>query len=185
MQLRVEAASLGDLPVLADINRLAFMRECTAQIAFPAWPDKDVMQKFFLASLEDDLRDPHTQVFKSVDEVASEHKIMGFVSLKLESGQDETPAAEKETKPSVSAKAIEEMAPNLNMPFVTAMGEASTALKSHKAGARHYCEIRIKSYHELVRVLIFYRPGWICRSSDKPGKGYRIEIAAALSECCR
>ena len=119
---KIVTATPDDLPSLTEINLLAFMRECTAQIAFPGWPEQGIMQKFIMAGLQDDLLNPHTQVFKAVE--ASTDEILGFLCLKLEqSHEDESYKVESE--PNASAKTLEEMAPSLNMPFVMAMEEAS------------------------------------------------------------
>ncbi|MCJ1324659.1 hypothetical protein MMC10_001321 [Thelotrema lepadinum] len=135
--VEITVATLDDLPSLAEINRLAFMRECTAQIVFPSWPDENNMRKLFIASLQDELLNPHTQIFKAVETTTGE--MLGFIGLTLEQGQEDKSESE-ESKPDSLAESMKEMAPSLNMPFIMAMGAASTALKHHRAGTEHHYE---------------------------------------------
>ena len=149
-ETKIVTATPDDLSSLTEINLLAFMRECTAQIAFPGWPEKGIMQKFIMSGLQDDLLNPHTQVFKAVQ--VSTHEILGFVCLELERSHENESKSEA-PEPDASAKTIEEMAPSLNMPFVMAMEEASKSLKSHKAGTKHYCECSSCHFKEIPECL--------------------------------
>ena len=54
METTIARAVLTDLPVLAEINRLAYLRETVAQFAFINWPDEAHMLNFFMTRVEED-----------------------------------------------------------------------------------------------------------------------------------
>ena len=134
MEITITRATISDLPVLADINRLAYLPETTAQFAFTNWPDEADMLEFFTGRVHERLNDADTQVFKAV-EIAT-GKILGFVCWTLERGNEGLQlqgfgeaAASHQSPP-----------PFLNMKFIMASGADIESLKSLMKGSRHYCE---------------------------------------------
>ncbi|KAG6364632.1 hypothetical protein INS49_006235 [Diaporthe citri] len=121
MAVTITTAHPDDLPALAEINRLAYCRETTAQFAFKDWPDDASMLEFFKARLAERFENSGTQVFKAVDPATS--TILGFVCLTLE--QDKEAGIESQEpalKITPTAKIMQQLPPYLNHEFVLRAG---------------------------------------------------------------
>jgi len=145
VQITLQNASLVDLPVLAEINRQAYMPELTAQIAFTHWPDNENMRVFFTARVKERMLNVNTQVFKAVDTVTG--TIAGFVCWTLETGEEEKPGFDEpglgepeNSKQDPTQYAIQQIPDFLNLDFVLTSGAEIEKLKQLMVGHKHYCK---------------------------------------------
>lgn len=140
VEIKLEVASLDDLPSLAEINRQAYTPELSAQIAFTRWPDVENMRIFFTARVRERLLDTGTQVFKAVDVLTG--NITGFVCWTLETGEEEKPGVGESMgkKPDPTQHAIQQIPDFLNMEFVMASGAEIEQLMQLMKGRKHYCK---------------------------------------------
>ncbi|KAJ8070663.1 hypothetical protein OCU04_001034 [Sclerotinia nivalis] len=138
MEITLQNASLDDLPVLAEINRQAFMPELSAQIAFKNWPDVENMRVFFAARLRERLINTDTKVFKAVDVATG--IITGFVCLTLEIGDEESSGSVKpaDAKKNPTQHAIEQIPDFLDLEFVMSSGAEIELMKKRMGGSKHY-----------------------------------------------
>lgn len=140
MELTIQRAMLDDLPVLAELNRLTYLRETITQFAFTNWPDEDNMRNFFMARLGFRMKDADTEMFKAVDSATGE--VVGFIGWTLEHGTEDRPSlGEPVLDP--SAMAISDMPTFLNMKFVMETGAVMEALNRQMKKRRSYCEFRL------------------------------------------
>ncbi len=140
MEIAINRAIPTDLPVLAEMNRLAYLRETVAQFAFTKWPDQPNMLNFFTARVEEQLHRPATQIFKAVEAATGE--IVGFVCWTLEHADEDKPGF-GEPVPTPTTIAIHQMPIGLDMGFVKTTGAEIESLKNHMKGMKHYCKSRI------------------------------------------
>lgn len=85
--LSILPASESDLPILAEINRLAYFPEAIGQFMFLDWPNETTQHNFFLSRLWANFRNPKAQVLKVAHESG---ETIAFVCLTLnESARDE------------------------------------------------------------------------------------------------
>lgn len=139
MDIRIIRASPDDLPALAEINRLAYCRETTAQFAFKNWPDDANMLEFFEARLAERLQNSGTQVFKAVDTATS--NILGFVCLTLEKDKEAgVGSQEPALEITPTAKIMQQLPSYLNHDFVLKSGAEVEEMKSLMEGGEHYCK---------------------------------------------
>ncbi|KAI9640369.1 hypothetical protein NHQ30_011114 [Ciborinia camelliae] len=142
MDIALQNASLDDLPVLAEINRQAFMPELSAQIAFKNWPDVENMRAFFAARLRERFLNPDTKVFKAVDGAAG--TIAGFVCWTLEIGEEDEETsgsvAPADARTNPTQHAVEQMPDFLNLDFVMSSGAEIERMKRRMGGSTHYCK---------------------------------------------
>lgn len=139
MAVTIERACQDDLPALAEINRLSYCRETVAQFAFKDWPDDKNMFEFFEARVSERFEHPATQVFKAVEKATD--KILGFVCLTLEKGNEVGVGAQKPTTDiSPTAKIIQQLPPYMDREFVLKSGAEIEEMKSLMKGGEHYCK---------------------------------------------
>lgn len=139
MAITITAARRDDLPALAEINRLAYCRETTAQFAFKDWPDDKNMLEFFKARLAERFENSGTQVFKAID--TATNTILGFVCLTLERDKE---AGIGSQEPAVditpTAKIMQQLPSYLNHEFVLKSGADVEEMKKLMGGGEHYCK---------------------------------------------
>jgi len=138
MEVTLSLATTDDLPVLSEINRLAYTPETMAQIAFVNWPDEQNMRIFFTARVKERLVHPNTQVFKAVDTATGE--ITGFACWTLEEGDEEKPGFGEPVQqaPNPTSADIQQVPGFLNMEFVMTSGAEIGSLKNLMKGSKHY-----------------------------------------------
>ena len=141
MDITLIRADATDLPVLAEINRLAYLPETIAQFAFTNWPDEANMLDFFTARVKDRLHDPDTQVFKAVE--AATGRIAGFMCWTLEPENEGKPGSGVPV-PTPTSNAAQQMPAGLNMEFIMTTGAEIETLRNHMKGTTHYCESSYK-----------------------------------------
>jgi hypothetical protein len=81
IEVTLSHADTTDLPALAEINRLAYMQETIAMIAFKDWPAETNMFNFFKARIKARMETPNTLVLKALTGTG---EIAGFVCWTLE-----------------------------------------------------------------------------------------------------
>jgi hypothetical protein len=137
VEIVLSHADIADLPILAEINRLSYLRETNIQIAFPNWPDEVNMFNIFMERIKERLHNPDTQVFKAV--VVATGETVGFVCLTLE--QENRDDFELPVSvPTPSMNAIRQMPAGINLKFVMTRTAEVESLKNHMTGVKHYCE---------------------------------------------
>ena len=145
MEIKIQNAALDDLPVLAEINRLAYTPETTAQIAFAHWPDEENMRVFFAARVKEKMLNADTQIFKAVDVATG--TITGFVCWTLETGDEEKPGFGEPADQNATSHAIQQVPDFLNLDFVMTSGAQIETLKQLMKGSKHYCELHTQALH--------------------------------------
>jgi hypothetical protein len=137
VEIVLSPADIADLPILAEINRLSYLRETSIQIAFPNWPDEVNMFNIFMERVKERLHNPDTQVFKAV--VVATGETVGFVCLTLEQ-ENRNDFELPDSVPTPSMNAIRQMPAGLNLKFVMTRTAEVESLKNHMTGVKHYCE---------------------------------------------
>ena len=137
MELTLSRATIDDLPDLAEINRLSYLPETTAQFAFIDWPAEENMRSFFSIRIKDRLDHLGTQVFKAAIPVTQE--IVGFVCWTLEQANEDNSEMTKPV-PTPTAVAVHQIPPGLNMEFVKTNAAEMEKMNGHRKGMKHYCE---------------------------------------------
>ena len=140
IEVTLSDADTTDLPVLAEINRLAYMAETISMIAFKNWPAETNMFNFFQSRLKARMETPNTQVFKATTATG---EIVGFVCWTLELEQAvgkpsaETPGPDPNGP---TGKAMLEMQEIFNMDFVMSSAPDMKNMGHFMKDKRHYCE---------------------------------------------
>ena len=137
MEINIRHATPADISVLADLNRLAYLRETIAMFVFTNWPAPEGMKKFFTARMTDRFNHPETLIFKAVN--PSTGDILGFICWTLErKGEEEGGFPEPGTAPrAVGAQAA---SVGLNMDFLVYLTQPIDQMKTHMKGSDHYCK---------------------------------------------
>jgi len=63
-EIALTHAVITDLPVLAELNRLAYLPEMIAQIAFANWPDEANMHAVLIGRIKERFDHPGTQRYR-------------------------------------------------------------------------------------------------------------------------
>ncbi|KAE9377068.1 acyl-CoA N-acyltransferase [Stipitochalara longipes BDJ] len=131
-------ADITDLPVLTEINRLAYMQETISMIAFKNWPAETNMFNFFQSRIKARMETPNTQVFKAVTETG---EIAGFVCWTLEpekvidEAAVELPGMDFDGP---TGKAMQQMKEIFNMEFIMASAPEMENMSNLIKGKKHY-----------------------------------------------
>ena len=133
----LSCATVDDLPVLAEINRLAYLSETVAQFAFTDWPAEETMRTFFTARVQERLRHSATQVWKAA--LPTAQGIVGLVWWTLEHTQDDLRGL-SEPNATPTTAAVSQMPPGLNLELVQTGGTEVEAMKDLMQGMEHYCK---------------------------------------------
>ena len=136
MDINIRLADPTDLPILADLNRLTYLRETIAMFVFKNWPAPEGMTNFFTARMSDRFKHPDTRIFKAV--TASTVRLVGFIcwTLELESGEK---GGFPEPVPDPTAVGAEAASAGLNVDFLVALTKPIEQMKTHMKGSKHYC----------------------------------------------
>ena len=137
MEVTIARASIADLPILADINRLAYLPEAISQFAWTNWPDKTDMYDFYTSRLRERFSSPETEVLKATETETGE--IVGFVCWTREHG-DKDKLRSGEPVPMPTAASLQQMPVGMNMEFVVTSGAEIESLMNHMKGTEHYCK---------------------------------------------
>ncbi|KAI3322679.1 acyl-CoA N-acyltransferase [Xylariaceae sp. AK1471] len=130
MPVTIEPADDKDLPVLAEINRRTFLQELPSNFAYKPSADDGHLVDFFLDRLTGRRDQPHTQLFKAVDQDTK--KIYGFACWTRVKVRDNKPAS------APVVKKTPQLPPYINAEFVIATGAEVKQLEDHMKGEEHY-----------------------------------------------
>ncbi|KAG9237898.1 acyl-CoA N-acyltransferase [Amylocarpus encephaloides] len=127
-----------DIPVLGELNRLAYTPELASRFAFRNWPDVDNARQFYRARVTERMAHPASKVFKAVDIATGE--ILGFVALTLEEAEDGHEGFGDVVKAmeNPTMKAVQMLPEFLNQEFILTSGAMIKGLQDRMKGGRHY-----------------------------------------------
>ncbi|KAI0146877.1 acyl-CoA N-acyltransferase [Xylariaceae sp. FL1272] len=124
-----------DIPRLAEINRRTFLQELHSSISYKPSADEGGhgLLAFFEYRLEGRWDQPHTEVFKAVDEEQGD--ILGFVIWQREYVNDTPP--DRKSVPVVQ-RAPQPLPAFMNADFLVATGADVSELKNHMKDEDHF-----------------------------------------------
>lgn len=79
LSLSLLPAVEADIPVIAQINQLAYFPEAIGRFVFTDWPDPATQSQYFLSRIQARFQNPEADLIKAVD--ASSGEIVGFGCL--------------------------------------------------------------------------------------------------------
>jgi hypothetical protein len=133
MPVIIKPADDKDLSVLAEINRRTFLQELPSNFAYKPSADDGHLVDFFLDRLTGRRAQPHTQLFKAIDQDTG--KIYGFACWTRVKVND------NELARAPVSKKTPQLPPYINAEFVIATGAEVKQLEDHMKGEEHYCEL--------------------------------------------
>jgi hypothetical protein len=140
MEVTLSPADATDLPILAEMNRLVYMREAISMIAFKNWPAETNMFNFFQSRIKQLMETPNAYIFKATSETG---EIVGFISCTLVHEKGGVEAGAKAPSPDSNgptAKAMGQMEDIFNMEFMKGWAPVMESMKDLINGMKHYCE---------------------------------------------
>lgn len=139
----IDRAWRGNLPALAEINRLVYCRETIAQVAFR--PDDKNMFEFSRARLSERYQRSGTQVFKVLDTLTS--TLAGFVCLTLEKRNEaETGSQKSATEIAPTVKIMQQLPSYMNHEFVLKSGAEIEEMKGHMEAGNIIVSVHLTTF---------------------------------------
>ncbi|KAH8770569.1 acyl-CoA N-acyltransferase [Hyaloscypha finlandica] len=138
MEVTLSPADATDLPILAEMNRLVYMREAISMIAFKNWPAETNMFNFFQSRIKQLMETPNAYIFKATSETG---EIVGFISCTLVHEKGGVEAGAKAPSPESNgptSKAMGQMEDIFNMEFIKGWAPVMESMKDLINGMKHY-----------------------------------------------
>ena len=131
LPVTVAKAVEADIPALAEINALAYLKEMIMPILLADWPNLAPLVSYFTARIAHYLKDSNTDLYKIFDSGSNE--VLGFVCMSNSDGEKQHV---RQNNPGGDFEPPAEI--GLNFEFATALVQIIAKLEECVKGAKHF-----------------------------------------------
>jgi len=119
-------AVAADVPVIAQINQVAYFSEAVGRFVFTDWPDPSTQYQYFLSRIQARFQNPEANLIKAVD--TSSGEIVGFGCLtRIAGGQPENGSGIAAAPP-----------PHMNLELIRHFAAEVNKLEAEVQGVPHF-----------------------------------------------
>ncbi len=126
LSLSLLPAVVADVPVIAQINQVAYFPEAIGRFVFTDWPDPSTQYQYFLSRIQARFQNPEADLIKAVD--TSSGEIVGFGCLThVAVGQPDNGSGIAAAPP-----------PHINLELIRYVSAEVNKLEAKMQGVAHY-----------------------------------------------